>query len=76
MQGRTNAAGAGSAGAAWQDRTQKAFIVPKADLKANKYDLSINRYKEVVYEEEQYEPPKEILAQAEGAGSRDSAGVG
>ena len=29
----------------WQDRTQKAFVVPKADLKANKYDLSINRYK-------------------------------
>ena len=45
----------------WQDRTQKAFVVPKADLKANKYDLSINRYKEVVYEEEVYDPPKEIL---------------
>ncbi len=45
----------------WQDRTQKAFIVPKADLKANKYDLSINRYKEVVYEEEVYDPPKVIL---------------
>lgn len=46
----------------WQDRTQKAFCVPKADLKANKYDLSLNRYKEVIYEEEQYEPPKEILS--------------
>ncbi|MGI9278357.1 MAG: HsdM family class I SAM-dependent methyltransferase [Endozoicomonas sp.] len=45
----------------WLDRTQKAFVVPKADLKANKYDLSINRYKEVVYEEEIYDPPKEIL---------------
>ena len=45
----------------WTDRTQKAFVVPKADLKANKYDLSINRYKEVVYEEEVYDPPKEIL---------------
>ncbi|MFK0572237.1 class I SAM-dependent DNA methyltransferase, partial [Endozoicomonas sp.] len=46
----------------WQDRTQKAFVVPKDKLKTNKYDLSINRYKEVVYQEEQYEPPKEILA--------------
>ncbi|WP_373691402.1 hypothetical protein [Endozoicomonas sp. YOMI1] len=46
----------------WQDRTQKAFVVPRADLKANKYDLSINRYKEVVYQEEQYEPPEDILA--------------
>ncbi len=45
----------------WQDKTQKAFVVPKADLKTNKYDLSINRYKEVVYEEEVYDPPKEIL---------------
>ena len=45
----------------WQDRTQKAFVVPKADLQANKYDLSINRYKEVVYEEEVYDPPKAIL---------------
>ena len=45
----------------WLDRTAKAFVVPKEDLKANKYDLSINRYKEVVYEEEVYDPPKEIL---------------
>ncbi|MCK0536685.1 type I restriction-modification system subunit M [Alcanivorax quisquiliarum] len=43
------------------DRTQKAFVVPAADIAANKYDLSINRYKEVVYEEEEYEDPKVIL---------------
>ncbi|MBL0710517.1 MAG: SAM-dependent DNA methyltransferase [Colwellia sp.] len=45
----------------WQDKTQKAFLVDVADIKANKYDLSINRYKEVIYEEEVYEPPKVIL---------------
>ncbi|GAB2518599.1 type I restriction-modification system subunit M [Microbulbifer agarilyticus] len=44
------------------DKTQKAFVVDAADIASNKYDLSINRYKEVVYEEEQYDPPKEILA--------------
>jgi len=44
------------------DRTHKAFVVPVDEIAANKYDLSINRYKEVVYEEEEYEPPKEILA--------------
>lgn len=43
------------------DKTQKAFVVPAADIAANKYDLSINRYKEVVYEEEEYEEPKVIL---------------
>ncbi|WP_412500304.1 type I restriction-modification system subunit M [Shewanella chilikensis] len=45
----------------YSDRTQKAFTVPKADIAANKYDLSINRYKEVVYREETYEAPKVIL---------------
>ncbi|SDZ85983.1 type I restriction-modification system subunit M [Microbulbifer marinus] len=44
------------------DKTQKAFVVDAAVIAANKYDLSINRYKEVLYEEEQYDPPKEILA--------------
>ncbi|WP_281270486.1 HsdM family class I SAM-dependent methyltransferase [Marinomonas piezotolerans] len=43
------------------DKTQKAFVVDSADIASNKYDLSINRYKEVVYEEEQYEDPKIIL---------------
>ena len=42
------------------DRTAKAFFVPKDDIKANKYDLSITRYKEVVYVEEEYDPPQEI----------------
>ncbi|MNZ08251.1 putative type I restriction enzymeP M protein [compost metagenome] len=45
----------------YQDRTQKAFIVPKAEIAAQKYDLSINRYKEVVYQEDIYEAPKDIL---------------
>ncbi|MFT7373640.1 MAG: type I restriction enzyme M protein [Oleiphilaceae bacterium] len=43
------------------DKTQKAFVVDAIDIQANKYDLSINRYKEVVYEEEQFEDPKVIL---------------
>jgi type I restriction enzyme M protein len=43
------------------DRTAACFAVPADEIRANKYDLSINRYKEVVHEEAQYEPPKEIL---------------
>ncbi|MEL0638501.1 class I SAM-dependent DNA methyltransferase [Marinomonas sp. TI.3.20] len=42
-------------------KTEKAFVVDKTDITSNKYDLSINRYKEVVYEEEVYEDPKVIL---------------
>ena len=52
---------AGNSVNAWEDKTQKAFVVDKLDIASNKYDLSINRYKEVVYEEEQYESPKVIL---------------
>ncbi|MOA20994.1 N-6 DNA Methylase [compost metagenome] len=43
------------------DKTRKAFVVEAAAIAANKYDLSINRYKEVVYQAEQYEEPKVIL---------------
>lgn len=44
------------------DRTAKAFFVSADEIRQNKYDLSINRYKEMVYGEEKYDPPKVILA--------------
>ncbi len=43
-------------------RSEQSFCVPEADIAANGYDLSINRYKEVVYEEFEHRPPREILA--------------
>ena len=43
-------------------RTAQSFCVPKADLVAQGYDLSLDRYKEVVHEEAQHRPPQEILA--------------
>ena len=43
------------------DRKAKAFFVPAQEIRDNKYDLSINRYKEIEYEEVEYEPPKVIL---------------
>src|SRR6266516_2845451 len=42
-------------------RTAQSFCVPKTDLVAQGYDLSLNRYKEVVYEEVAHRPPGEIL---------------
>ncbi len=42
-------------------RTDQSFCVPKADIVANDYDLSINRYKEIVYDEVEYPAPTEIL---------------
>ena len=43
------------------DRTAKAFFVPKQEIVDNGYDLSINRYKEIPYEEVEYEAPVVIL---------------
>ena len=43
------------------DRTKRAFFVPLKDIQSNKYDLSLNRYKETVYEEEEFDPPRDIL---------------
>ena len=42
-------------------RTAQSFCVPMADIAAQGYDLSLNRYKEVVHEEVEYRPPGEIL---------------
>ncbi len=42
-------------------RTDQSFLVPKAEVVSNDYDLSINRYKEIEYEEVEYDPPKVIL---------------
>ncbi len=42
-------------------RTDQSFMVPVADLAANDYDLSLNRYKEVIYEAVEHEKPKVIL---------------
>ena len=42
-------------------RTDQSFLVPKAEIAGNEYDLSINRYKEVEYEAVEYDPPKMIL---------------
>jgi type I restriction enzyme M protein len=61
-----------SAGQRWQavptgdaeterKRTDQSFLVPKAEIAGNDYDLSINRYKEVEYEAVEYDPPKVIL---------------
>ena len=42
-------------------RTDRSFLVPKAEIAGNDYDLSINRYKEVEYEAVEHDSPQEIL---------------
>jgi type I restriction enzyme M protein len=52
---------AGGEAEAARQRTEQSFLVPKADIAGNDYDLSINRYKEVTYEAVEHEPPQVIL---------------
>lgn len=46
-------------------RTEQSFFVPAEEIVANDYDLSINKYKEVVYEAVQYEPADVIMDKIE-----------
>jgi type I restriction enzyme M protein len=46
-------------------RTDQSFLVPKEEIVANGFDLSVNRYKETVYDEVSYDPPKQILMEIE-----------
>ncbi|MEV5721468.1 class I SAM-dependent DNA methyltransferase [Amycolatopsis mediterranei] len=46
-------------------RTEKSFTVPKDEITTQGYDLSINRYREIVHEEEVHRSPRDILADIE-----------
>lgn len=69
--------------ARWEDlaaesdraRTEQSFLVPKADIAANDYDLSINRYKEIVYEEVEHADPADIIADLEKVDEEIRAGL-
>ncbi len=47
-------------------RTDKSFLVPVEEIRENGYDLSINRYKEMVYDEVEYEEPEVIVEKIRG----------
>lgn len=47
------------------DRTAKCFFVPKAELVENDYDLSISKYKTVVYDVIEYKEPTDIFSSLE-----------
>ena len=52
----------------WPDRTDEgrggqSFTVPRAEIAANGYDLSLNRYKTVAYEAQVHRAPAELIAE-------------
>ncbi|AWN14243.1 Type I restriction-modification system, DNA-methyltransferase subunit M [Salinisphaera sp. LB1] len=58
-----------------RERTEQSFLVPKAEIAENDYDLSINRYKEIVYEEVEYDPPAKILGELRALESQIETGL-
>lgn len=56
-------------------RSMQSFCVPKADIAIQGYDLSINRYKEVVHEAVEHLPPKAILAKLSALEAEIQAGI-
>lgn len=58
-----------------RERTEQSFCVPRDDIVAADYDLSLNRYKELVYEEVDHRPPVEIIAELESLEDAIRAGL-
>ena len=56
-------------------RTEQSFCVPKAEIAGNGYDLSINRYNEVVHDAAEHVPPMEILAKLAALETEIQAGM-
>lgn len=46
-------------------RTEQSFFVPFEEIKEKDWDLSINKYKEIEYEEIEYPNPKDIMLRLE-----------
>jgi type I restriction enzyme M protein len=44
-------------------RTEQSFCIPRADIAAQEYSLSVNRYKEVVHEQVKHRSPSEIITE-------------
>ena len=58
-----------------RERTAQSFCVPKAEIAAEGYDLSLNRYKELVHDEVEHRPPLEILAELRGIEQKILRGI-
>jgi type I restriction enzyme M protein len=56
-------------------RSEQSFTVPKAEIVAQGYDLSLNRYRELVYEEVEHRAPLDILGDIETANAEIERGI-
>jgi len=63
------------------DRTQRCFMVSRADIEAQGYDLTFGRYRQAVFQDVRHEPASDILnrlleAEVGNASDADLANVG
>jgi type I restriction enzyme M protein len=56
-------------------RTEKSFLVSFDEIKENDWDLSINRYREIVYEEVEYDAPEDIISQIQDLDAERTAAL-
>ena len=56
-------------------RTDKSFLVPRSEIEANGYDLSINRYKEIVPDTTEHRDPLEIISELQLLDSEIATGL-
>jgi type I restriction enzyme M protein len=57
-------------------RTEQSFMVSLADIQANDYDLSINRYKEIIYEAIEYDKPITLIERIEATDKKRTELIG
>ena len=58
-----------------RERTDQSFCVPAAEIAENDFDLSMNRYKEFVFEDVETRDPLEIIAEIEALDSEITKGL-
>ena len=56
-------------------RTEQSFFVSVEEIRDNGYDLSINKYKEIEYEEVKYDSPQEIMLRIRELEMEITAGI-
>jgi len=59
-----------------RSRTEQSFFVPIEEIEKKDFNLSINRYKEIVYEKIEYEKPSKIITDIEEIEMEIALGLG
>lgn len=58
-----------------KDRTQKHFYIPIKEIEENDFELNYNLYRDFIFEEQIYTPPKELLNQLIELESKINEGI-